>query len=172
MMGVAQTSSTSSLLYRGFPTRHRESLDPLQRQTNLARDMDITLTPWTRYGISYNTDVMKAGAFKVRALAIVINYVLCGGVILVLGSVGKLRRFRRLMQIDVPECARVITLLQAMVRRQSFVEIVEKLPGLDPVKVFDDLRYIDGVLFLSTEPAGLTLHPELKQELQQLLTPQ
>jgi hypothetical protein len=59
-----------------------------------------------------------------------------------------------------------------MVRRQSFVEIVEKLPGLDPVKVFDDLRYIDGVLFLSTEPAGLTLHPELKQELQQLLTPE
>jgi hypothetical protein len=98
-------------------------------------------------------------------MASVINYILCGGVLLVLNSRLKLRQYQRLRTIDVEECARVLALLQAVARRQSFEEIVQKLPGLNPVKVFDDLRWIEGVLFLTNEPAGLTLHPELKTEL-------
>ena len=65
-------------------------------------------------------------------------------------------------------CVRVIALLHAAARRQSFAEIVEKLPGLNPVNVFDDLRYIDGILFLSSEPPGLMLNPELRSELNRL----
>ena len=147
-----------------------EDLDPLARQVRLAQAMDITLSPYTRYGMSYNTDAVKAGVFEVRSLASVINFILCGGVKLVFGAVGKLRQFRRLKSIDVEECARVITLLLTTPKRQSFQEIVEKLPGLNPVKAFDDLRYIDGLLFLSNEPPGLTLLPELRTELNQLLT--
>jgi hypothetical protein len=87
---------------------------------------------------------------------------------LVLGSLSKLRRFRRLRRIDVGGCARVIALLHAAVKRQSFSEIVERLPGLNPVNVFDDLRYIDGVLFLSREPSGLMLDTEVRSELNRL----
>jgi len=45
---------------------------------------------------------------------------------------------------------------------------VQNLPGLNPVKTFDDLRFVDGVHYLSSEPAGLTLLPELKEELNRL----
>ncbi len=145
-----------------------ESLDPLEQQVRLADQMDITLSPWNRYGVAYDTDALKAGAFEVRSVASTINCILCGGVLLCLGSLGKLRRFRRMRRINVAECARVIALLRAAARRQSYAEIVEKLPGLNPVNVFDDLRYIDGVLFLAREPSGLTLIPELKSELNSL----
>ena len=53
-------------------------------------------------------------------------------------------------------------------RRQSFAEIVERLSELDPVRVFDDLHWIEGVLFLSIAPPGLTLLPELRTELMNL----
>lgn len=145
-----------------------EDLEPLQREVRLARDMDITLTPYTRYGMSYNTNAVKAGIFEVQSMAYLINYVLCGGVKLVLGSVGKLNRARRLKAIETDECARVIALLRTTPRRYSFEEIVQSLPGLNPVKTFDDLRYIEGVHYLSNEPAGLTLLPELRDELNRL----
>jgi hypothetical protein len=63
----------------------------------------------------------------------------------------------------------VINLLLVAGQRQSFAEIVAQLSGLNPVQVFDDLRWIEGVLFLSNDPPGLTLLPELRTELNQLL---
>jgi hypothetical protein len=145
-----------------------EKLDPLRRQVELARDMGISLTPWSRFGMSYTTNAAWLPEFEIRSMASVINWILCGGVLLVVGSWGAWCQFQRLKQIDVDGCARVIALLHAVARRQAFTEIVEKLPGLNPVKTFDDLHFVDGVLFLSSEPPGLTLHPELKAELKQL----
>ena len=145
-----------------------QNLDPLEQQVRLAEQMDIRLSPWNPYRAAYNTDAVKAVGFEVRSVASTINCILCGGVLLCLGSLRKLHRFRRLRRIGVSGCARVIALLQSAGRRQSFAEIVEKLPGLNPVNVFDDLRYIDGVLFLEREPSGLTLTPELKDELSSL----
>lgn len=142
-------------------------LDPLARQVRLAKDMDITLTPYNRYGMSYSTNAVTAGMFEIRSLASAINFILCGGVKLVFGAVAMLRQVQRLKAIEVDECARVIALLLANPGRQSFEEIVRKLPGLNPVRTFDDLRYIAGVLFLSKDPAGLTLLPELRNELNQ-----
>ena len=37
-----------------------ESVEPVKRQVQLAQDMDITLNPSTPYGMSYNTDALKA----------------------------------------------------------------------------------------------------------------
>jgi len=107
--------------------------------------------------------------FEVRSLAATINYILCGGVLLLFGSVRSIRRFRRLKAVEMDGCARVINLLLVAGQRQSFAEIVAQLSGLNPVQVFDDLRWIEGVLFLSNDPPGLTLLPELRTELNQLL---
>lgn len=167
------THHTILLIAAGFMTlvviigarQNLQDLEPLQRGVRLAEEMDITLTPYTRYGMSYDTNAVKAGVFEVRSLASLINYVLCGGVKLVFSSVGRLRQVRRLKLVDIEGCTRVIALLQPTPRRHSFQEIVQQLPGLNPVKVFDDLRCIEGVLFLSNEPAGLTLLPELREEL-------
>ena len=164
------------LLAGGFTTlvvivgarQNRQNLDPVEQHVRLAEEMDVTLSPWNRYGVRLDTDAVKAEAFQIRSMASAINCYLCGAVLLVLGTLPKLRRFQRLRRIDVDGCAQVIALLHAAARRQSFEEIVEKLPGLNPVNVFDDLRYIDGVLFLSSEPPGLMLNPELRSELNRL----
>lgn len=142
-----------------------EELELVQREVRIARDLDVTLTPYSRHGLSYRTDVMKAGVFEVRSIASVVNFILCGGVKLVFGSGRTLRELRRLKNIDKGECARVIQLLHMMPGRQPFEEIVKRLPGLNPVKTFDDLRYVEGVLFLANEPSGLTLLPEFRAEL-------
>ncbi|SPE62877.1 membrane hypothetical protein [Verrucomicrobia bacterium] len=145
-----------------------KDIEPVERQERLAENLNVTLTPWTRYGMSYRTDAVKAGAFEVLSVAALVNYILCGGVKLVLGSVGRLKRWKRLKGLDVEGCARVIALLHTAAKRQSFAEIVQKLPGLNPVAVFEDLHCIEGVMFLSGEPAGLTLHPELREELDRI----
>lgn len=145
--------------------QNRQSIEPLDRQNALARDMDITLTPWTRYGMSYTTNAAKAAEFEIRSVASVVNYILCGGVILLLGGVARFREFWRMKGLDLEDCARVIGVLHAAGRRQSFAQILEQLPGLNPVIVFEHLRSIEGVLFLSNDPPGLTLHPDLKEEL-------
>lgn len=142
-----------------------EDIDPLRQQVRMAKDMDITFSPFNQYGVSLKTDAVKAGAFEVRSIAAVCNAVLCGGAKLLIGGVRSLRRFWRLRSLEVDGCARVLALLAAQGRRQSFTEIVQKIPGLNPVRTFDDLRYVEGVLFLSNEPPGLTLHPDLKAEL-------
>jgi hypothetical protein len=147
--------------------QNREDVEPLDRQLRVAHEMDIELTPYSRFGISYQTEAVKAAAFEIRSVASVINYILCGGVILILSSWRRVSLFRRMKDIDREQCARVITLLKTAAKRQSFVEIVEKLPGLNPVKVFDDLSYIEGVIFLANEPPGLTLLPEVSDELNQ-----
>ncbi len=63
-----------------------QNLDPLEQQVRLAEQMDITLSPWNRSGMRLDTDAVKASAFKIRSMASVINFFLCGGVLLVLGS--------------------------------------------------------------------------------------
>ena len=145
--------------------QNRQSIEPLDRQNALARDMDITLTPWTRYGMSYTSNAAKAAEFEIRSVASVVNYILCGGVILLLGGVARFREFWRMKGLDLEDCARVFGVLHATGRRQSFAQILEQLPGLNPVIVFEHLRSIEGVLFLSNDPPGLTLHPDLKEEL-------
>src|SRR6266480_495537 len=82
--------------------------------------------------------------------------------------VAAIRMFRkgvRLRQIDVEGCAAVIAVLQALGRKMSFQEIVNAVEGLNPLTVFPQLHEIDGVLFLKTDPAGLALTSELKEEL-------
>ncbi len=145
-----------------------EDLDPVSKQVRLAEDMEITLTPWSRYGVSYSTNAVTAQAFEVRTIATFANYVLCGSVKLVLGALGRLRQTRRLRSKDIAGCSRVIWWLWVAGKRQSFAEIVAAVPGINPVRVFEDLQTVDGVLFLTGEPPGLTLHPELKTELDSL----
>ena len=167
---IALLASAFMVLVVVVGVRHNlADLDPLQRQVRMARDMDITLTPYSRYGISCNTNALKAGLFEVRSLAAVINYILCGGVKLVFSAVAQWRRFRRLAHIDVTAAAQVLGLLYTAGRRLSFAEILEKLPEINPVRVSYDLRCLAGVLFLSNDPPGLALHPDLKEELYTLV---
>ncbi len=63
--------------------------------------------------------------------------------------------------------------MPALARTYGHALRLTSLCGWDRTKprfsqVFDDLHWIEGVLFLSNEPPGLTLLPELRTELSQL----
>lgn len=165
---LAISAGFMALVIAAGARQNWQDLDPLQKQTRLAADMDIKLVPYNRYGMSYSTNAMKAGAFEITSLAAVCNYILCGSVKLLLNGIGKLRQIPGLGRVDVQGCSEVIAWLWAAGKRQSFEEIVAAIPGLNPVRVFEDLAQVEGVLFLTTEPAGLTLHPELRDELNSL----
>lgn len=75
------------------------------------------------------------------------------------------RKGRRLQSIDVAACAKVLVLLLNSGRRIAFDDILLRRPEIDPLLVFPQLRDIDGVLFLSTEPQGLTIAPHLVDEI-------
>lgn len=74
-------------------------------------------------------------------------------------------RSTRLQHLDLPGCAAVLYVLFMARRKLSFQEIVDAVEGLEPTRVFPQMRDIEGVLFLSADPAGLTLSAELRQTL-------
>jgi hypothetical protein len=62
--------------------------------------------------------------------------------------------------------------LAALCRRDgrvSFLDLAALLPASNPVRVFPQLRDIEGVVFLTMEPVGLSLTAELRQELRRLI---
>jgi len=83
----------------------------------------------------------------------------------VVAGIKTLGKAKRIRHLDVEPCGSVIAALLDSHRKLSFQEIVHKVEGIDPTRVFPQLHDIDGVLFLQTEPAGLTLTQELRQEL-------
>lgn len=96
--------------------------------------------------------------------------VLCTGPRLITESFHFLACGLRLASIDVPACA---ALLAAMVHRDGRVaikDLVEELPpNSDPVKVLTQIQQIRGVLILRSEPIGMTLVTEFRNELRQLV---
>jgi len=59
----------------------------------------------------------------------------------------------------------VLHLLYRADQRIPFSEIVDAIPGVETRTVLGRLRDIDGVLFLDSEPAGLSLSIPLREEL-------
>ncbi len=71
----------------------------------------------------------------------------------------------RLRRIDLTGCGAVLGALFAARRKMSFQEIVNVVPGLNPILVFPQMHEIDGVIFLAADPPGLTLSQELREEI-------
>jgi hypothetical protein len=75
-------------------------------------------------------------------------------------------RASRLRRIDEGNCGAVLTLLMFAGRKMVFQEISDALgEGFDPAWVFPQMADVEGVLFLKAEPAGLTLTPEMREEI-------
>jgi hypothetical protein len=74
----------------------------------------------------------------------------------------------RLARIDIGNCGAVLTLLVLAGRKMGFQEIADALgEGFDPAQVFPQMADLDGVLFLTADPAGLTLTQELRDAIRQ-----
>ena len=81
------------------------------------------------------------------------------------------KRSGRLRRVDLPVLAYVFTLLLSAGKRVSLAEILSHLGHCDPTLVFQQLHEIDGVVFLNTPPAGISLTADLRQEFFEELKP-
>ncbi len=72
-------------------------------------------------------------------------------------------RSSQMRKMDVDACGAVLTVLFAAHRKMPFQDIVNAVSGLDPAAVFPQLHFIDGVIFLSADPAGLTFRKICEQ---------
>jgi hypothetical protein len=84
---------------------------------------------------------------------------------LIAGSVKAFQRSTHLMAIDTLGCACALDLLQKNSHHVPCTELAEQLAGHDVVRIFTQLRGMDGVLFLDTTPPAITLTDGLREDL-------
>ena len=72
---------------------------------------------------------------------------------------------KRMKKMDFDGCAAVLVLLLSRDSRVPYSEIKARIPKLDTLAVFAQMEDIDGVLFLDSDPPGLSLSEALRREL-------
>lgn len=76
-----------------------------------------------------------------------------------------LEKIKRLKTMDVDGCTLVLLLLLSRNSRIPYTEIKTRIPKLDTLTVFGQLEDIDGILFLDSDPPGLSLSEALRNEI-------
>ena len=71
---------------------------------------------------------------------------------------------RRLRSIDPGPVGKAIGLLMKAGGRVPLAALLEEFPHSDSQRLVDDVTAVDGVVFLSTQPPGLTVTPTLMEE--------
>ncbi|MBA4150392.1 MAG: J domain-containing protein [Verrucomicrobia bacterium] len=74
----------------------------------------------------------------------------------------------RLWRLDYLRCAQILEALVRRGKRISFADLEQIVPDANRFHVFEQLRDIDGVVFLLSEPAGVSLVQDLRAELRGL----
>ena len=75
---------------------------------------------------------------------------------------------RKLLRIRARDDASISSVLDSLFtagKRVPFTELVQKHPELDSDATIEDLHDIDGILFLTSEPPGMSIGSELRNEL-------
>jgi len=70
-----------------------------------------------------------------------------------------------LTRMDIGSCAKILLVLFEKGSRVSFIELAKLVPEMNGVKIFPQLRDIAGVIFLQSEPSGISITSELRREL-------
>jgi hypothetical protein len=95
----------------------------------------------------------------------IITDLLFTGPRLVVSTPRLLRRIFRLERFDFRIGSEILALLASRDSRVSFREICDQIAGVNPVGIFPQFRYLEGVVFLTKDPAGLSLTDELRSEI-------
>ena len=101
----------------------------------------------------------------INSAAKIISDVLCAGPRATKGAISLLRRATRLKKVSIEQCAAVLTVLFQAGGKKTYQEITDGVEGVDLASTIPAMRDIDGVVFFSTEPAGMSLTQELREEL-------
>lgn len=146
------------LLFLGNALVSRETLDQYSMTTGTSTNRLVTIP-----GFGSNVNPLAFNSIM-TVLKIVGDVLFCGPRVAV-WSFSQIGRAFRLLPLDVTGCSAVLTILYHAGHRMSYHDITESIDGLNCVRVFNQLRLLNGVLFLESEPSGLTLGTDLKEEL-------
>lgn len=76
-----------------------------------------------------------------------------------------IKKAKRMKTMDFDGCVAVLTVLLHSKTRVPYSEIKTRIPKLDTLSVFAQMEDIHGVLFLDSDPPGLSLSEDLRREL-------
>src|ERR1044071_1863513 len=145
---------TLVLLFVGNATTNREDLANLPKRNYTAYPSGAGLLGALGFLLAYP-----------GASSRLIVDILFTGPRLVVAAWNATKKACRLLRMDADGCARVLAVLPSRNGHFSLDELMEWSGLADGSRVFQQLRDIDGVVFLHSEPAGMSLTAELRQEL-------
>jgi hypothetical protein len=149
-------------LFFGNLTTAREYLESYSFTTGTASDKVVTFyVPQVGLASTVNP-LAPDSAHSYLKMFVSVLYT---GPRLLMGAVHNLRRAKRLATIDVDGCAGILSFLLEREKRASLVEIAAAFPGRSLEALFPQLAELQGVLFLKSEPPGLSLSTDLRREI-------
>jgi hypothetical protein len=146
------------LLFIGNACVSQETLGKYSFTTGTATDKVVTIP-------GYGSNVNPLAPNSIISVVKMVGDVLFCGPRIAVWSFKQVVRFLRVLRLDVPGCAAVLTVLHETGHRMSYHDITESIEGLNPVRVFNHLHLLDGVLFLESDPPGLSLETQMREEL-------
>jgi hypothetical protein len=150
------------LLFVGNATTAREYLDRIELDLG-PRHRPLVMA--LAIGSGHGWALAFAGPKTARSSVKMFTTLLYTGPRMLTAAVMEARRALRLREVDEPGCAKVLGTLLSAQRRVSFEELVEKHPSLPLEQIIPQLSDFEGVVFLRSEPAGMTLAPLLVEEI-------
>jgi hypothetical protein len=151
------------LLFIGNATTDRAYLESYSFTTGTSYDKPVSIHV-SRVGLGSTINPLAPDS--AHSYVKIVTTLLFSGPRLITAAWRLFARSLRLRAIDAEGCAAVLAFLAARDQRAPFQDIVPVIPkGHDLRVIFQQLRDVDGVLFLKSEPAGLSLTSELRDEL-------
>ena len=104
---------------------------------------------------------------SINATAKMISDCLCAGPRAVRGAFRFAGAAARLKRMNIELCAAVLTVLLRADGKLTYLEIDEGVADVDLAETVPALRDIDGVVYFRTEPAGMSLAQDLREEIKE-----
>ena len=83
-----------------------------------------------------------------------------------MGAIHNVRRWKRLGMFDLESCGAILSHLLEKKHRVALTEIAAAFLDRDLERLFPQLAEVSGVLFLKSNPPGLSLSTDLRREFQ------
>jgi hypothetical protein len=149
------------LLFVGNWTTDREYLDKLEFEMDGKTRLVVLSATVAGYGaLNFLAGPQRFHSFvKILTSILYIGPRMCDLVW------AQFQRGLRLSRLDAASCSRVIATLTIAGEKVSLADLFEKHHDLDPDRLLSQLHDIDGVLFLTATPPGLSLSTDLREEL-------
>lgn len=149
------------LLFLGQIAVIRKALDHYEFETGASQVVSLSLAHVTGYSFLSLAAGPKTALSFVKLLLAILGI----GPAMLLEAYRQAIRSFRLLRLDVDMCAPIMVTLFDADAKVSFVDLFRKHPAADPESIVRDLQTIDGVLFRTSAPPGLSLAAHLRDEI-------